>query len=77
MRVFQDKRLNSSYRKLASSLSSPQREELRVEELAWVQHKESYCAPEQGAGQGQETTSADCLVGETAKRATEIEARIK
>lgn len=74
---FQDKRLNVSYKNLMKTLAQPQRNALRDEERQWIEHKERYCAPEPDSGQGQEVASADCLVGETAKRATDLESRIK
>jgi len=74
---FQDRRLNRSYRRLLGTLPASERDALREEEREWIRRKEAYCAPEPESGQGQAIASADCLVGETAGRAAELEARLK
>lgn len=74
---FQDHRLNQTYKKLMGSLSEAGRKHLREEERRWIAFRDKFCAPdsEAGQGQGQELESDECLVDQTADRATELESR--
>lgn len=74
--AYQDKRLNVAYKKLMSSLSQDQRTTLRDEERQWIAFRDKFCAMDPNPGQGQELDSAECLVDQTADRATVLEARI-
>ena len=73
---FQDHRLNQTYKKLMVSLNEHSRKQLREEERRWITFRDKFCAPESESGQGQELESDECLVDQTADRATELESRL-
>jgi uncharacterized protein YecT (DUF1311 family) len=72
---FQDHRLNVNYKKLMGSLSEAGRKHLREEERRWIAFRDKFCAADGEPGQGQELESDECLVDQTADRATELESR--
>ncbi len=69
---FQDHRLNQSYKRLMGSLSEVDRKHLREEERRWIAFRDKFCARDSEPGQGQELESDECLVDQTADRATEL-----
>ncbi|GGY17782.1 hypothetical protein GCM10008098_06900 [Rhodanobacter panaciterrae] len=73
---FQDHRLNQTYKKLMGSLNEADRKRLREEERRWISFRDKFCAPGSEPGQGQELESDECLVDQTADRATELESRL-
>lgn len=73
---FQDRRLNDVYKRLMNSSTPESKAVLRAEEREWLTMKKSRCSAGDQPGQGDEVAAADCDVGETAKRATELEARL-
>lgn len=73
---FQDHRLNQTYKKLMGSLNEGGRKRLREEERRWIAFRDKFCAPDSDPGQGQELESAECLVDQTADRATELASRL-
>lgn len=75
--AFQDKRLNDVYKRLMVSLPEAKQKVLRTEERQWVGYKMKHCKPPADGGTLSLVTSADCAVQETAKRATELEKRLK
>ena len=74
--AYQDKRLNTVYKKLMGSLSPDKRTALRDEERQWIAFRDKFCAMDPEPGQGQELEADECLVDQTADRATELEARL-
>ena len=72
---YQDKRLNTAYKTLMGKLNKAQQTTLRSDERKWITHRDSYCAPDQDGGHGQRLEANDCALEETAKRASELEAR--
>lgn len=75
--VFQDARLNRAYKKLMGSLNETSRKDLRDEERRWITFRNNFCSAGNEPGQGQELESDECLVDQTADRATELELRSK
>jgi uncharacterized protein YecT (DUF1311 family) len=73
---FQDHRLYQTYKKLMGSLNETGRKRLREEERRWIAFRNKFCAPDNESGQGQELESNECLVDQTADRATELESRL-
>jgi uncharacterized protein YecT (DUF1311 family) len=73
---FQDHRLNQIYGQLMKSLNDAGRKQLREEERRWIVFRDKFCAPENEPGQTQELDSDECLVDQTADRATELESRM-
>jgi len=74
--AFQDKRLNTAYKKLMGALGADEKLSLRNEERSWIKHKDATCSVGDEPGQTDEVTAYDCVVTETAKRAQELEQRI-
>lgn len=74
--VFQDKRLNTAYKKLMGTLRADEKLSLRNEERSWIKHKDAACDAGDEPGQADDVTAYDCVVTETAKRAQELEQRI-
>jgi uncharacterized protein YecT (DUF1311 family) len=72
---FQDHRLNQAYKKLMGSLTDASRKDLHEEERRWLAFRDKFCAPDTEEGQGQELESDECLVDQTADRATGLESR--
>jgi uncharacterized protein YecT (DUF1311 family) len=75
--AYQDKRLNTVYKKLMGSLSQDKRTPLRDEERQWIAFRDKFCAMDSNPGQAQELDADECLVDQTADRATELEARLE
>jgi uncharacterized protein YecT (DUF1311 family) len=73
---FQDHRLNQTYKKLMGSLNEAGRKHLREEERRWIAFRDKFCASGGEPGQGQELESDECVVDQTADRATELESRL-
>lgn len=73
---FQDKRLNSAYKQLMSSIDETHKTSLRAEERQWIRRKESTCRAPAEAGQGDELVAYDCVVVQTATRASDLEGRL-
>ncbi len=73
---FQDHRLNQTYKKLMGSLVEVDRKHLREEERQWITFRDKYCAVGNEPGQGQELDADECVVDQTADRATELESRM-
>lgn len=74
--IFQEKRLNDIYRTLMARLGIEEKPALRNAERAWIVDKERRCALPEDPGTTDQVTSADCVVRETAQRATELEKRL-
>lgn len=74
---FQDERLNLLYKRLMATLDGDGKESLRAEEREWIRRKQSKCDEGTEPGQADELVAYDCLVVETAKRAGELEARLR
>lgn len=72
---YQNKRLNKSYKSLMNKMSGSEQEKLRDEQRKWIAYRDSYCAPDKDGGTRAAIESSSCLVGETAKQATALEAR--
>ena len=73
---FQDHRLNQIYKKLMGSLGEAERKHLREEERRWITFRNTFCAPSPEPGQAQELEADECLVDQTADRASELELRL-
>jgi uncharacterized protein YecT (DUF1311 family) len=73
---YQDKRLNTAYKRLMSSMTADEKTALRADERDWIKHKESQCVPDPAGGQAEELVAYDCAVNETAGRATALEGRL-
>jgi uncharacterized protein YecT (DUF1311 family) len=73
---YQDKRLNDAYKALVQSLDPKDLPQLRVEERKWIIYRDSYCAPDPNSGTAADVDSSGCKVEQTAKRASELEARL-
>jgi uncharacterized protein YecT (DUF1311 family) len=73
---FQDHRLNHIYKKLTGSLSEAERKHLREEERRWITFRDTFCASSPEPGQAQDLEADECLVDQTADRASELESRL-
>lgn len=73
--AYQDKRLNTAYKQLMALLNDGNRISLRDEERRWISFRDKFCAPDD-SGQGQELETDECLVDQTADRATQLEERL-
>lgn len=73
----QDKRLNAAYQKLRATLSPEQRTALRDEERGWIAERDKVCAPDPNGGTADMLDSNQCLLSQTAARATALERRIR
>ncbi len=75
--IFQNKRINEAYKILLAKLDAEDKLKLRNEERDWIKHRDSECAlSEADAGQSGLLDREECLISETAKRATELESRL-
>jgi uncharacterized protein YecT (DUF1311 family) len=72
--IYQDKRLNTAYRKAMSTLSVEKKEDLRTKQRAWIKYRDTFCDAGNQPGQGQVLESEGCEVEQTAIRAAELEA---
>lgn len=72
---YQNERLNRGYKTLTDKLSVSEQVKLRDEQRKWISYRDSYCAPDKDGGTRAAIESSSCLVGETAKQATALEAR--
>lgn len=72
---YQDVRLNKVYKALMARLPKDDQTRLRAEERQWIAYRDAHCGLAPDGGQGQRLESNDCLVEETAKRATALEGR--
>lgn len=75
--TFQDKRLNAAYKMLMSRLEATEKTSLRNEERKWLADKKQRCALHEDSGTTDQVVAADCEVTETARRAAELEIRLK
>lgn len=73
---FQDKRLNTAYQRLRTSLSAEQRTALRDEERMWIGQRDKTCAPDGSGGTASMLDSNQCQLDQTAARAAVLEARV-
>ena len=73
---FQDKRLNTAYQRLRTSLPAAQRATLRDEERAWIGHRDKTCTPDGSGGTASLLDSNQCQLDQTAARAAVLEARV-
>jgi uncharacterized protein YecT (DUF1311 family) len=72
----QDALLNESYRKLMASAATPQREQLREAQRAWIKYRDSTCSLMQsfeGGGTLTAVIGSGCVLEETARRAKWLE----
>ncbi|GLQ46127.1 hypothetical protein GCM10007862_11780 [Dyella lipolytica] len=75
--AYQDKRLNKAYMSLMAKLNVSEQAGLREKEKKWIAYRDSHCALAPDGGQGQRIDSASCFLGETAKQATALDARLR
>jgi uncharacterized protein YecT (DUF1311 family) len=76
--AYQDQRLNQVYQKLMSTLAVKDKEKLRREEKGWLRYRDGKCnSGLELGGQAKMLESLDCEVDDTARRATELEWRVK
>jgi uncharacterized protein YecT (DUF1311 family) len=73
---FQDKRLNTAYQRLRTSLSSEQRTTLRDDERAWITKRDATCPTDGSGGTASMLDSNQCRLDQTAARAAVLEARV-
>lgn len=73
---FQDRRLNTVYKALHRSMSDAQRNDLRIQERAWMTDRDKDCAPPANGGTADMLGANECRLDRTAKRAAEVEARM-
>ncbi|MDQ7998020.1 MAG: lysozyme inhibitor LprI family protein [Luteibacter sp.] len=71
----QDKRLNVAYRRLRDSLAPELRTSLRDEERGWIVARDRDCAAD-GGGTGSLLDANQCVLNQTARRASVLEARL-
>ena len=75
---FQDARLNNAYLALRAKRRGKEVNELRNEERRWLQDKGETCRWDaKTEGQAQRIEANECSLEETAKRANELEARLR
>jgi uncharacterized protein YecT (DUF1311 family) len=75
--VYQDARLNSTYKALLSSLPNEEREKLKAEERTWIADKETTCKwNAETDGQAQRIEANICSLEKTAARAEYLEVRL-
>lgn len=74
---FQDKRLNTAYQRLRTSLAPAQKTALRDEERAWIGARDKTCSADSGGGTASLLDSNQCQLDETAARAAVLEARMR
>lgn len=71
----QDARLNDAYKTLRSQLSAPRKEELQGVQRLWIRYRDANCSfyhdPE--GGTLHRVMANECMLRETAERATELE----
>lgn len=74
--AYQDARLNRAYRALNAKLSPDLKDKLKTAEKIWMQYRDTSCA---GVVDGLDRPPVDelgCKLQETAKQATDLEARL-
>jgi uncharacterized protein YecT (DUF1311 family) len=72
----QDALLNATYRKLMTSLSPQQREELKEAQRAWIKYRDTSCflmRSVEGGGTLGSVISSGCVLEETSRRAKWLE----
>jgi len=74
--AYQDARLNRVYHRLMLGLKENARQTLRVEERSWIAFRDEHCALPKDPGEQDELGQLECLVDQTADRATELEAQL-
>ncbi|MGF6711391.1 uncharacterized protein YecT (DUF1311 family) [Luteibacter sp. W1I16] len=75
--TFQNERLNVAYKTLMSRMEGTEKTSLRNEERKWLADKKQRCALHEDSGTTDQIVAADCEVTETARRAAELEMRLK
>ncbi|MDR6937393.1 lysozyme inhibitor LprI family protein [Luteibacter sp. 3190] len=71
--LFQDGRLNASYKKRMASLGEKGKKELRAEERLWMKARDSYCNSNEFGGVTLRAVIASCHMFQTAYRAMPLE----
>ncbi|WP_082190066.1 lysozyme inhibitor LprI family protein [Frateuria defendens] len=72
---YQDKRLNTAYQRLRTTLPAAQRTALRDEERAWIVQRDKACAPDGSGGTASLLDANQCQLDQTAARAATLEGR--
>lgn len=74
---FQDSRLNATYKKLQTQLSSDDKLKLRDEERAWISARDKHCnTPIAGGGTADSINQEECVLSHTTDRANELQLRL-
>ncbi|MDR6938203.1 lysozyme inhibitor LprI family protein [Luteibacter sp. 3190] len=71
--LFQDERLNASYKRRMASLGENEKEKLRAEERLWIKARDSYCNSNEFGGVTSRAVIASCHMFQTAYRAMTLE----
>ena len=74
---FQNRRLDSIYRRLLDDLPEGQRHILKDNEQSWIKTRESKCVQPEGSGTMGAINYSSCFLGETARHATKLENMLK
>lgn len=75
--TYQNKRINGAYKLLLVQQDANGKARLRDEERKWIKQRDSACVlSEPDAGQSEILDRDECLISETANRATELESRL-
>ena len=74
---YQDDRLNSVYRSLRAKLDKGGAAQLRDEQRGWIAQRDKQCEVDKNGGTSALIVSDDCSVTATAKRAAELENRLR
>ena len=71
----QDARLNKAYNGLMSKLSKTRKQELQTAQRLWIKYRDANCKfyVDPNGGSIAQVKGANCVMNETAKRATELE----
>lgn len=71
----QDARLNKAYNGLMSKLSKTRKQELQTTQRLWIKYRDANCKfyVDPNGGSIAQVNGANCVMNETAKRATELE----
>ncbi|WP_172461890.1 lysozyme inhibitor LprI family protein [Dyella jiangningensis] len=73
---YQDKRLNKAYRALMAKLGPALQAKLKAEETIWIQYRDNRCAAIVDGLERPELDALSCMVDETGKQASDLEARL-
>lgn len=71
----QDARLNKAYNGLMSKLSKTRKQELQTAQRLWIKYRDANCKfyVDPNGGSIAQVKGVNCVMNETAKRATELE----